>query len=110
MDRKDGRVRDRPAVLLRKHVHELWPDGDLVFPTSSIGSALVEQHPEEWGIASPFGQGVDRAAPRQDARWLVRGQQHPVGPQWTPRLHARLARPGVATDSVERDERRSAPV
>jgi hypothetical protein len=56
MDREDGMVRDRPAVLLLKHTHDLWPDGEAFFPTSALVAALVARHPDEWGVASPFGK------------------------------------------------------
>ncbi len=58
MDREDGMVRDRPAVLLLKHLHELWPDGETFVPTSSFLAALVNRHPDEWGIGSPFGKSL----------------------------------------------------
>ncbi len=58
MDREDGMVRDRPAVLLLKHLHTLWPDGELFVPTTSLVAALVANHPEEWGIGSPFGKAL----------------------------------------------------
>lgn len=58
MDREDGMVRDRPAVVLLKHLHELWHDGETFMPTASLVSSLVNQHPEEWGINSPFGKSL----------------------------------------------------
>ena len=56
MDREDGMVRDRPAVVLLKHLHELWHKGEAFMPTKSLVSALVNTHPEEWGLNSPFGK------------------------------------------------------
>jgi hypothetical protein len=56
MDREDGMVRDRPAVVLLKHLHTLWHEGEAFMPTASIVSALVNTYPEEWGLGSPFGK------------------------------------------------------
>ena len=58
MDRDDGMIRDRPAVVLLKHLHELWPQGEAFYPTSTLTSDLAELHPDEWGHGSPFGKPV----------------------------------------------------
>ncbi len=109
MDREDGMVRDRPAVLLLKHVHELWP-GDTFWPTQSMVSVLVAQHPEEWGIASPFGKALT-------AQRLGRMLASSYGVNSTrldrtgPRGYTRASLvPVWRRMGVERDERRSAPV
>ena len=56
MDREDGMVRDRPAVMLLKHLHELWPTGQTFTPTAEMLASLVASHPAEWGVNSPFGK------------------------------------------------------
>ncbi len=56
MDREDGMVRDRPAVLLLRHVHASWPAGETFAPTAALIAKLVAEHPDEWGKASPFGK------------------------------------------------------
>lgn len=58
MDRDDGMIRDRPAVVLLKHLHELWPDGETFYPTSRVCRELAELHPDDWGTGSPFGKPV----------------------------------------------------
>lgn len=56
MDREDGMVRERPAVLLLKHLHDCWPAGRHFASTSGLIDALVDKHPAEWGDPSPFGK------------------------------------------------------
>ncbi len=56
MDREDGMVRDRPAVVLLKHLHSLWPEGETFWPTGGLVRALVHRHSDDWGPASPFGR------------------------------------------------------
>ncbi len=56
MDREDGMVRDRPAVVLLKHLHELWHEGETFMSTTTLVSALVNTHPDDWGLGSPFGK------------------------------------------------------
>ena len=58
MDREDGMMRDRPAVLLLKHLHALWHEGELFMPTQTLVASLVNYHPEEWGLGSPFGKAL----------------------------------------------------
>lgn len=57
-DREDGMVRDRPAVVLLKHLHKHWPDGVTFWATAELVPELVMQHPDEWGDASPFGKAL----------------------------------------------------
>jgi hypothetical protein len=57
-DREDGMVRERPAVVLLKHLADLWPDGQNFLPTSGIVRDLATQHPDEWGANSPFGKAL----------------------------------------------------
>lgn len=58
MDREDGMVRDRPAVVLLKHLHELWPEGEGFVPTAHLVAAMVASHPDDWGFRSPFGKDL----------------------------------------------------
>lgn len=55
-DREDGMLRDRPAVVLLKHLHQEWPEGELFVPTSVLIAELITRYPDEWGISSPFGK------------------------------------------------------
>lgn len=68
MDREDGMVRERPAVLLLKHLAEMWPVGETFIPTSTIVADLAVGHPGEWGDASPFGKAL---TPQRFGRMLA---------------------------------------
>jgi hypothetical protein len=57
MDRDDGMIRERPAVVLLKHMHQLWPE-ETFYPTTSVVRDLANAHPDEWGDGSPFGKPV----------------------------------------------------
>ena len=56
MDREDGMVRERPAVLLLKHLHECWPTGEAFLPTATLIASLAASYPQDWGMGSPFGR------------------------------------------------------
>jgi len=56
MNREDGMVRDRPAVLLLKHLYECWPEDETFLPTTRLIDTLVHEHPDDWGDASPLGR------------------------------------------------------
>lgn len=58
MDRADGMISERPAVVLLKHLHELWPQGATFYPTSALIRDLVSGHPGLWGDGSTFGKSV----------------------------------------------------
>ncbi|MBA2768496.1 MAG: DUF3631 domain-containing protein, partial [Sporichthyaceae bacterium] len=58
MDRDDGMIRDRPAVMLLRHLHDLWPTGETFYPTSALTRDLAANYPDEWGHGSPFGKPV----------------------------------------------------
>jgi len=58
MDKEDGMIRERPALLLLRHLHDLWPQGETFVPTSSLVDWLALEHPEEWGDGSPFGKPI----------------------------------------------------
>jgi hypothetical protein len=56
MDAEDGLVRQRPALALLRHLHELWPMGETFTPTATLIQSLVWEHPDDWGERSPFGK------------------------------------------------------
>ena len=56
MDREDGMVRERPAVLLLRHLHECWPESESFMPTGALIDELVRQHTGDWGDGSPYGK------------------------------------------------------
>ena len=56
MDREDGLVKEVPAVVLLKHIYELWPEGTTFLPTTELIDLLVIAHPTVWGDEGPFGK------------------------------------------------------
>lgn len=58
MDRQDGLVTERPAVLLLKHLAEVWPPGETFVPTVSLLKLLVSAHPDVWGAEGPLGKSL----------------------------------------------------
>ena len=60
MDRQDGLVTERPAVLLLKHLAELWPPDKTFMPTVSLLKLLVSAHPDVWGSEGPLASRSPR--------------------------------------------------
>jgi hypothetical protein len=58
-DREDGLVRESPAVLLLRHLHELWPPDAPFYSTSQMCLDLAAHHPDQWGHGSPFGKPIN---------------------------------------------------
>lgn len=58
MDREDGMIREKPALLLLRHLHDLWPEGEPFMPTTTLVELLAVEHPDEWGDGSPFGKPI----------------------------------------------------
>lgn len=58
MDREDGLIRERPAVLLLRHLMEVWPGEQPFVPTTELVDRLVGRHPESWGNESPYGKAL----------------------------------------------------
>jgi Protein of unknown function (DUF3631) len=56
MDKEDGLVKERPHVVLLKHIHESWIDGALHVPTEELIDRLVIAHPSVWGPESSYGK------------------------------------------------------
>lgn len=58
-DREDGMVRERPAVLLLKHLHALFEQsGEPFIATAQITRHLSETHHDQWGDGSPMGKPI----------------------------------------------------
>ncbi|MCG7425248.1 DUF3631 domain-containing protein [Kocuria rhizophila] len=55
-DREDGMTTDRPAVVLLKHLAELWPEGKTFETTRRLVDDLVFNYPETWGATSGYGK------------------------------------------------------
>lgn len=58
MDKEDGLVRERPAVVLLAHIREVWPAGENFVTTSRLIDVLVSAHPAVWGSDGPYGKSL----------------------------------------------------
>jgi hypothetical protein len=58
MDRDDGMIRDRPAVLLLKDLLDIWPEYRDFVPTGELVTQLATQHPDSWGFENPYGKTI----------------------------------------------------
>lgn len=56
LDREEGLAAEKPAVLLLRHIIELWPEGESFWATRDLIAELVAEHPTVWGDASPIGK------------------------------------------------------
>jgi hypothetical protein len=94
MDREDGLVKEKPAVILLSHIHEVWPDDTPFVPTSELIDLLVIGHPSVWGEEGPIGK---RLTAHRLGRMLAQGykihSKQPVhgGPRGY--FHAHFVRP-----------------
>lgn len=57
-EREDGLTQDRPAVVLLKHLAELWPAGESFVSTARLCELLAWAHPEIWGESSTYGRAI----------------------------------------------------
>lgn len=91
IEREDGIMRERPAVALLRHVHEVWNEGETFLATDQLIERLVWEHPEMWGEGSPFGK---RLTSQRLGRMLVTAynlhSERPGG-GGTPRGYVRAA-------------------
>jgi Protein of unknown function (DUF3631) len=56
MDKEDGLVHEKPAVVLLRHIYETWPDHTPFLPTSDLIDRLVAEHSNVWGEDGPIGK------------------------------------------------------
>lgn len=54
-EREDGMVQDRPAVMLLKHLAEIWPTDKSFVSTKWLCEQLAWEHPEAWAMPRPTG-------------------------------------------------------
>lgn len=57
-DRDAGLAAEKPAVLLLRHITQLWPSGATFWGTTELVATLVAEHPEAWGAESPYGKAL----------------------------------------------------
>jgi Protein of unknown function (DUF3631)/Domain of unknown function (DUF3854)/Family of unknown function (DUF6011) len=71
MNKEDGLITDKPAVVLLKHIHEVWNAQDASFLASAhLIDLLVLKHPNIWGPESSYGK---RLTPARLGRMLAQG-------------------------------------
>lgn len=58
MDKEDGMVREKPVVVLLRHLAEIWPGDETFTATSTLVSRLAVEYPAVWGADGPFGKAL----------------------------------------------------
>jgi len=58
MDKEDGLIHEKPAVVLLRHIYEVWPTSTPFAPTSDLIDMLVISHPNVWGKEGPIGRDL----------------------------------------------------
>jgi Protein of unknown function (DUF3631) len=58
MNREDGLIKEKPAVVLLTHIHQVWPGDTKFLPTEKLIDLLIKKHPAVWGAEGPFGKEV----------------------------------------------------
>lgn len=58
LDREEGLAVEKPAVLLLRHIINLWPPGEPFWATTQLVDTLVMEHPEVWGDESNYGKAL----------------------------------------------------
>jgi hypothetical protein len=56
MDKEDGLINEKPAVVLLRHIYELWPADTQFVPTLELIDMLVIAHSNLWGEEGPIGR------------------------------------------------------
>jgi hypothetical protein len=56
MDKEDGLLQEKPAVVLLSHIHKLWPVDTEFLATDHLIDLLVDEYPTVWGSQGPFGK------------------------------------------------------
>jgi len=67
-DRDAGLAAERPAILLLRHIVELWPHDATFWATTTLVDTLVAEHPEVWGEESGYGKAL---TPQRMGKMLV---------------------------------------
>jgi hypothetical protein len=58
MDKDDGLIREKPAILLLRNIYDVWPEGAAFLPTAELLDLLVSRFPTSWGSEGPFGKSL----------------------------------------------------
>lgn len=54
-EREAGLILEKPAVVLLKHLNEVWPEGQARMTSADLIDLLVQHAPEQWSEISHFG-------------------------------------------------------
>ena len=46
LDKEDGLILERPAVVLLRHIHEIWPASTAFIPSLEIVDLLIDNFPQ----------------------------------------------------------------
>lgn len=69
IEREEGLIQERPAIVLLRHLHEVWKDDESTFiRTDVLIEHLVENYPDMWSEHSSFGK---KLTPQRMGRMLV---------------------------------------
>jgi hypothetical protein len=58
MDREDGLLREKPAVVLLRHINEVWPADTAFWPSEELVRQLIWEYPQMWGAENPFRKNL----------------------------------------------------
>ena len=58
MDKEDGLIQEKPAVVLLSHIYKLWTDNTRFLPTEMLIEMLINEHPTVWSAESSFGKAL----------------------------------------------------
>jgi hypothetical protein len=56
MNKEDGLIQEKPAIVLLRHIHEVWPSDKSFLPTTDLIDQLIDLYPSKWGSEGPFGK------------------------------------------------------
>jgi Protein of unknown function (DUF3631) len=56
LDKEDGLIHERPAVVLLRDIFRVWPEGEKFLPSGTLVNYLINTNPAIWGDESPFGK------------------------------------------------------
>jgi hypothetical protein len=54
MDREDGLIRGKPAVVLLRHIKDVWPTTVPFLSSENLITRLINEYPEMWGPTNPI--------------------------------------------------------
>jgi hypothetical protein len=58
LDKEDGLINKKPAVVLLRHIFEVWPEDTAFLASLEIIDLLIGKYPGVWGSESTFGKDL----------------------------------------------------